>query len=154
MTVDIRQRLAQYDLTLPELRPKAGNYVGYSIVDNMLYLAGQGADGWIGRAGDDMTAKRASTAARDCMLNLLAQADDALGGDWNRWVKPVKVLGFVACTEAFTQCPTVIDGASQLLIDLFGHTGRHARSAIGVQALPLGFVVEIEMVAQLQGDAV
>lgn len=149
LSIDLTQRLSDLGLELPPLRPKAGNYIGYHFVGDLLFLAGQGADGWTGRAGDDMTTDQAKLAARDCMLNLLAQAQDALSGDWSRWVKPVKMLGFVACTENFTECPAVIDGASDLLIELFGDEGKHARSAIGAQALPLGFVVEIELVVQV-----
>ncbi len=150
MTVDVSGRLKELGLELPGLRPKAGNYIGHHRVGDLLFLAGQGADGWVGRAGADVTMEQAQLAARDCMLNLLAQTDDALAGDWSRWVKPVKMLGFVACTESFTSCPTVIDGASNLLVDIFGKDGRHARSAVGVQALPLGFVVEIELVVQIR----
>lgn len=150
MTVDVPGRLASLGLELPELRPKAGNYIGYHVVGDLLFLAGQGADGWVGRVGDDMSVEQAKMAARDCMLNLLAQTNDALAGDWTRWIRPLKMLGFVACTESFTECPSVIDGASNLLIDVFGDAGQHARSAVGVQALPLGFVVEIELVAQIQ----
>lgn len=150
MARDIRDRLTELGLELPPLRPKAGNYIGYSEVGDLLFLAGQGADGWVGRAGADMTLEQSRTAARDCMLNLLAQADDALDGNWERWIKPIKMLGFVACTEDFTESPKVMDGASDLLIEVFGPGGRHARSAIGVQSLPLGFVVEIELVVQVK----
>lgn len=150
MGLNLVERLENLGLELPPLRPKAGNYIGYCEVGNLLFLAGQGADGWVGRAGDDMSLEQARAAARDCMLNLLAQANDALRGDWDRWVKPVKMLGFVACTEDFTDSPKVMDGASDLLINLFGDAGRHARSAIGVQSLPLGFVVEIELVVQIE----
>lgn len=150
MSFDVPGRLKSLGLELPELRPKAGNYIGYHRVGDLLFLAGQGADGWVGRAGADMTVEQAQLAARDCMLNLLAQTNDALAGDWSRWVKPVKMLGFVACTESFMSCPAVIDGASNLLIDVFGEHGQHARSAVGVQALPLGFVVEIELVVQIR----
>jgi enamine deaminase RidA (YjgF/YER057c/UK114 family) len=149
MSTDVPDRLKSLGLELPELRPKAGNYIGYHQVGDLLYLSGQGAEGWVGRAGADMTVSAAQLAARDCMLNLLAQTNEALAGDWSRWLRPVKMLGFVACTESFTACPTVIDGASNLLIDVFGDRGKHARSAVGVQALPLGFVVEIELVVQI-----
>jgi enamine deaminase RidA (YjgF/YER057c/UK114 family) len=153
MSVDVHGRLASLGLELPALRPKAGNYIGYHRVGDLLFLAGQGADGWVGRVGADLTVEQAKLAARDCMLNLLAQANDALAGDWGRWVKPVKMLGFVACTESFIACPTVIDGASDLLVDVFGADGQHARSAVGVQALPLGFVVEVELIVQLQNPS-
>ncbi|MEK6438984.1 RidA family protein [Pseudonocardia sp. T1-2H] len=143
---DLHTRLSELGLDLPPLRPKAGNYLGYVETGELLFLAGQGADGWIGRVGADLGLEQARTAARDCMLNLLAQADDALGGDWSRLVTAVKVLGFVACTEEFTQSPAVLDGASDLLVEVLGSRGRHGRSAIGVQSLPLGFAVEIEMI--------
>jgi len=118
-------------------------------VGNLLFLSGQGADGHRGRVGADMTLDEGRSAAHDCMLNLLAQVDDALDGAWERFVRPVKVLGFVACTEDFHDTPKVIDGASEMLIEVFGDAGQHARSAIGAQSLPLGFAVEIEMVVEI-----
>ncbi len=148
--IDVPSRLHVLGLQLPQLRPKAGNYLGHRVVGELLFLAGQGADGWVGRVGADLTAKEGRQAARDCMLNLLAQTGDALGNDWSRVVNVVKVLGFIACTEDFTDCPAVLDGASDLLVDVFGESGRHGRSAIGVQSLPLGFAVEIEMVLQIR----
>lgn len=149
--VDVPHRLGELGLELPPLRRKAGNYLGYRAVGDVLFLAGQGADGWVGRVGDDLSVDSGALAARDCMLNLLAQTGDALGGDWSRFDCVVKVLGFVACTDEFTACPAVLDGASNLLVDVFGEAGRHGRSAIGVQSLPLGFAVEIEMIVQIRG---
>jgi enamine deaminase RidA (YjgF/YER057c/UK114 family) len=142
------ERLAALGLTLPGLRPRAGNYIGYVRTGDLLFLAGQGADGWVGRVGDDLTVAEGREAARDCMLNLLAQTRDALGS-LDRVAKFIKVLGFVACTEDFRDTPKVIDGASDLLADLYGEAGAHGRSAVGVQALPLGFAVEIEMVVEI-----
>jgi enamine deaminase RidA (YjgF/YER057c/UK114 family) len=139
------RRLEELGLALPGLRPRAGNYVGYVRAGDLLFLSGQGADGWTGRVGGDLTVAQGREAARDCMLNLLAQTRDALGS-LDRIDRVVKLLGFVACTEDFRDAPKVIDGASDLLADLLGDRGRHARSAIGAQALPLGFAVEIEMV--------
>lgn len=147
MTADAR--LAELGLTLPPLRPKAGNYVGWRRVGDLLFLAGQGADGWTGRVGADLDLDRARAAARACGLNLLAQTHAALGSLAAIEVI-VKVTGFVACTPEFTQLPLVIDGASELLIDVFGDAGRHARSAIGVQQLPMGFAVEIEMIVAVR----
>jgi enamine deaminase RidA (YjgF/YER057c/UK114 family) len=141
-------RLRQLGIELPALRPKAGNYLGYVQVGNLLYLAGQGADGWVGRLGDDLDIKAGRSAARQCMLNLLAQAQDALGS-LDRIARIVKVLGLVTCTEDFRDAPIVLDAASDLLCDLFGDAGAHARSAVGVQALPLGFAVEIEMILEV-----
>jgi enamine deaminase RidA (YjgF/YER057c/UK114 family) len=138
-------RLADLGLSLPGLRPRAGNYVGWVRTGDLLFLSGQGADGWTGRVGADLTVAQGREAARDCALNLLAQTRDALGS-LDRVAQIVKLLGFVACTEDFREAPKVIDGASDLLAELFGTRADHARSAIGVQALPLGFAVEVEMV--------
>lgn len=138
-------RLAELGLSLPGLRPRAGNYVGWVRTGDLLFLSGQGADGWTGRVGADLTVAQGREAARDCALNLLAQTRDALGS-LDRVAQIVKLLGFVACTEDFRDAPKVIDGASDLLAELFGPRAEHARSAIGVQALPLGFAVEVEMI--------
>lgn len=142
------ERLAGLGLELPALRPKAGNYVGWVRTGDLLFLAGQGADGHVGRVGDDLTVQQGRLAARDCALNLLAQTRDALGSLDRVW-RIVKLLGFVCCTESFRDAPQVIDGASDLLGEVFADRGRHARSAIGVQALPLGFAVEVEMVVEV-----
>lgn len=145
-------RLTEMGLTLPALRPRAGNYLGWRRVGDTLYLAGQGADGWVGRVGADLTLERAQLAARDCGLNLLAQTAAALG-TLDAVEAIAKVTGFVACVEGFDRLPEVIDGASNLFVDVFGGRGRHARSAVGVQHLPRGFAVEIEMVVAVRPDA-
>lgn len=138
-------RLRSLGLELPALRSPAGNYIGWYRHGDLLFLAGQGADGWVGRIGEDYTTEDGAAAARDCMLNLLAQTRRALG-TLDAVVGIAKVLGFVACAPGFTEAPQVLDGASDLLVDVFGESGRHPRSAIGVQMLPKGFAVEIEMV--------
>ena len=136
-------------LTLPPLRQPAGSYRGWRHAGDLLFLSGQGADGHVGRVGDDLTLEQGQAAARACALNLLAQTRDALGS-LDRVAEIVKVLGFVCCTPDFTQQPLVINGASDLLRSVFGEEiGSHARSAIGVYALPLGFAVEIEMVVRV-----
>jgi enamine deaminase RidA (YjgF/YER057c/UK114 family) len=146
---DPERRLTGLGLELPALRPRAGLYEGWVLAGDLLFLAGQGADGWTGRLGADLTGDQGRLAARDCALNLLAQARDALGS-LDRVERVVKVTGFVACTPGFAEVPAVVDGASALLLDLFGDRGRHARTAVGVPALPLGFAVEVEMVARVR----
>jgi len=111
-------RLAELGLELPALRPYAGNYVGWRRSGSQLLLAGQGADVWVGRVGADYSVTQAQGAARDCMLNLLAQTNDALGS-LDRVAAVLKVLGFVACTEETTDLPGVLDGASDLLVGVF-----------------------------------
>jgi 2-keto-4-pentenoate hydratase len=145
------ERLCALGLELPALRPRSGRYRGWVRSGQLLVLSGQGADGWVGRVGDDVTLEQGRLAARDCALNLLAQARDALGS-LDRIGQVVKVLGYVCCSDDFTRAPAVVDGASDLLIDVLGAAGEHARAAIGVQALPLGFAVEVEMVLEIDED--
>jgi enamine deaminase RidA (YjgF/YER057c/UK114 family) len=139
------ERLAERGLTLPALRRAAGNYRGWVRVDDLLYLSGQGADGHTGRLGADLTVIQGYAAARACALNLLAQAHDALGS-LSAVQQVVQVRGYVVCTADFTDQPGVVDGASDLFAAVFGEQGRHARTAIGVAALPLGFAVEVDAV--------
>ncbi len=141
-------RLKELGLELPALRPAAGSYVGAVRSGDLLFLSGQGADGFSGRVGADLSVAEGRAAARACALNLLAQAHAALGS-LDRVERIVKLLGFVACTDELTEQPQVIDGASDLLAEVFGDEGRHARSAVGVRALPLGFAVEIEMILEV-----
>jgi enamine deaminase RidA (YjgF/YER057c/UK114 family) len=143
------QRLADAGLRLPGLRTPSGRYRGWVRTGDLLFLAGQGAVGHVGRVGADLDVEAGRLAARDCMLNLLAQTKDALGS-LDRVSRVVKVLGFVVCSEEFTAAPQVMDGASEVLHTAFGSdAGSHARSAVGVQALPLGFAVEVEMVVEV-----
>jgi enamine deaminase RidA (YjgF/YER057c/UK114 family) len=117
------------------------------LTGDLLFLSGQGADGWTGRVGEDLTLEQGQAAARDCALNLLAQTADALGS-LDHVARVVKLVGFVACTPGFAGVPAVVDGASALLVEVFGDRGGHARSAVGVAALPLGFAVEVELVVE------
>src|ERR1700754_4552626 len=133
------ERLRAAGLSLPPLRPASGNYVGHQRVGDLLFLSGQGADGHCGRVGADLDVEAGRRAARDCMLNLLAQTKDALGS-LDAVAQVVKVLGFIACSEEMRELPRVLDGASEVLQLAFGdEVGRSAPAAIGVQALPLGF---------------
>lgn len=142
------ERLTGLGLALPPLRAKAGRYAGSVRAGDLLFLSGQGADGYTGRVGASMTRDDAYLAARSCGLNLLAQIEDAAGG-LGAVRQVVQVRGYVACTEDFTEIPRVVDGASDLFLAVFGERGPHARTAIGVQNLPLGFAVEVDMAVQL-----
>jgi enamine deaminase RidA (YjgF/YER057c/UK114 family) len=142
-------RLAERGLELPALRRPAGNYRGWMRAGDLLHLSGQGADGHTGRLGADVTVIQGYAAARACALNLLAQARDALGG-LDAVTQVVQVRGFVACTPDFTEQPAVVDGASDLFAAVFGERGTHARTAIGVAALPRGFAVEVDAVLLVQ----
>jgi enamine deaminase RidA (YjgF/YER057c/UK114 family) len=142
------QRLTDLGLSLPDLRAKAGNYLGWVRAGDLLFLSGQGADGWTGRVGETLTVDQGYQAARSCGLNLLAQIRDAAGG-LAAVRQVVQVRGYVACVDDLPDIPRVVNGASDLFIAVFGERGRHARTALGVRALPLGFAVEVDMAVQL-----
>jgi enamine deaminase RidA (YjgF/YER057c/UK114 family) len=144
----IDARLAELGLTLPDAPAPAANYVPFVSAGGLLYVSGQiaqDASGPIrGRLGADLDVEAGAAAARHCALSLIAQARRALDGDLERIAQVVKLTGFVACTPEFGDQPKVINGASDLFVAVFGERGRHARSAVGVPALPFGVAVEIE----------
>jgi enamine deaminase RidA (YjgF/YER057c/UK114 family) len=144
--MSVQASLNALSLELPPVRAPGGHYEGFVLVTGpLLFLSGQGADAHKGRVGSELTVEQGRAAARACMLNLLSQASAAVE-TLDRIRRVVKLLGFVACTEDFNDQPAVLDGASDLLLEVLGARGQHARSAIGVQSLPRGFAVEIEMI--------
>ncbi|HEY7494363.1 MAG TPA: RidA family protein [Candidatus Tectomicrobia bacterium] len=150
----IEAKLAQMGLTLLEPGPAAGNYIGAVQVGNLLFVSGhgprrQGGAYMTGKVGRELTTEQAYEAARVVMLNCLATVQRELG-DLDRVKRIVKLLGMVNCTEDFTEHPRVINGASDLLIELYGEAGRHARSAVGMQQLPMNIPVEIEMIVEVE----
>ncbi len=149
----IEKRLAELGLVLPAAPAPAANYVPFVVSGAMLYVSGQisqGPGGLIrGILGEDMAAEAGAAAARSCGLSLLAQVRAACGGDLDRLKRVVKLSGFVASTPAFTDQPKVVNGASDLMVEVLGEAGRHARSAVGVSALPLGVAVEVEGIFEI-----
>lgn len=148
------QRLAALGLTLPAVSPVIANYVPAVRSGHLVFLAGQvarGADGKIltGKVGRDVTEAQAAEAARTCALQLLAALQAEIG-DLAKVKRIVRVGGFVNCTDDFTAQPKVVNGASDLLVAVFGDAGKHARAAVGVNALPAGAPVEIELVAEVE----
>ncbi len=150
---EIDRRLAELGIVLPEAPAPAANYVPFVIAGNMVYVSGQisrGPDGMLtGRLGADLTVEDGRSAARVCALNLIAQLRAACGGDLGRLVQVAKLTGFVNATPDFTQHPAVINGASDLMVEVFGDRGRHARAAVGCASLPLGVAVEVEGVFRI-----
>jgi len=153
MPADVPARLADLGLSLPAAPTPAANYIPWVISGSTLYVSGQisqDAGGLIkGRLGEDMAIEAGALAARACALSLLAQAGAALGGDFARLKRVVKLTGFVSSTPEFTDQPKVVNGASDLMVAVLGEAGRHARSAVGVAALPLGVAVEIEAIFEI-----
>jgi len=149
------ERLRELGHVLPPAPKSVANYVGSVRTGNLLFLSGKGTDlaggkQWKGKLGTEFTTEEGYQAARDTMLNLLAVVHEDIG-DLSRVQRIVKVLGMVNSAPHFTDQPKVINGASDLLVEVFGDRGRHARSAVGVASLPGGIPVEIEMIVEL-GD--
>ena len=145
-------RLAELGLTLPTVVAPAGAYVPAVISGTLVFTAGQlpmvdGALRATGKVGDAVTAEDAKDYARTCALNALAAAASVIGS-LDRVVRVIKVVGFVASTPDFTGQPGVINGASELLGEIFGEAGKHARSAVGVAVLPLDSPVEVELILE------
>ena len=154
MTTKIEERLAELGITLPDAPAPAANYVPFVQAGNLLHVSGQisqGPDGLItGKLGAGMDAAAGAEAAKRCAISLLAQVRAACGGDLSRLVRVVKLTGFVNSAPDFTDQPKVINGASDLIVAVLGDAGRHARSAVGAGALPLGVAVEIEGIFEVR----
>jgi enamine deaminase RidA (YjgF/YER057c/UK114 family) len=155
--MEVEKKLVELGLTLPPSPSPVANYVPAVRSGNLLFVSGHGPafvkDGKIeyirGKLGRELTVEQGYEAARQVMLNIL-QSIKGVIGDLNKVRRIVKVLGFVNCTEDFPDQPKVINGASDLLVALYGERGRHARSAVGMQQLPFGIAVEIEMVVEVE----
>jgi enamine deaminase RidA (YjgF/YER057c/UK114 family) len=144
----IETRLAELGVTLPDAPAPAANYVPFVQTGNLVHVSGQisaGANGMIkGKLGADMDVDAGAAAARACAVSLLAQLKAACGGDIDRLVRVVKLVGFVNSTPDFGDQPKVINGASDFMVAALGDKGRHARSAVSAASLPFGVAVEIE----------
>ncbi|MBB2908950.1 enamine deaminase RidA (YjgF/YER057c/UK114 family) [Streptosporangium becharense] len=148
------ERLAELGLTLPQVVPPLAAYVPAVRTGDHVYTSGQlpMVDGKLlvtGKVGAEVSAEEAQGLARICALNALAAVASAAGGLSNI-VRIVKVVGFVASSADFTGQPQVVNGASELLAEVFGEQGRHARSAVGVTVLPLDAPVEVELIAEVR----
>ena len=147
-------RLADLGIVLPEPAKAVANYVGYVRTGNLLHISGQlsndASGGLKGTVGVDVTQEQAVEGARLCGINLLAQMAAALDGDLDRVVRVVKLGGFVQAGPDFVAVPAVINGCSDLMVEVFGDAGRHARAAVGVYKLPLGFAVEVDAVIEVK----
>jgi enamine deaminase RidA (YjgF/YER057c/UK114 family) len=151
--MSVAQRLAELGITLPPVSPPAGNYVGCVVVGDMVHVGGHGpVDGSTiirGKVGGDLSLAQARDAARMTALSILSTLQAELG-DLDRIKRIVKVFGMVNVAPGFNRTPAVIDGCSDVLVDIFGDQGRHTRSAVGLAELPFDIAVEIELIAQLR----
>ncbi len=149
----IETRLAELGVILPEAPLPAANYVPWVVSGEMVYISGQisqTAGGMIkGKLGADLSVEQGAEAAKACAISLLAQLKAATGGEIDRVLRLVKLVGFVNSTPDFTDQPKVINGASDFMVAVLGDAGRHARSAVSAASLPFGVAVEIEAVFQI-----
>ncbi len=155
MAGKIDARLRDLKIQLPKPTAPVANYLPYVVVGNLVHVSGQLPMGFSGiefdgKVGADLSIEDGRKAARLCALNLIAQVREACSGDLDRVTRVVKLGGFVNCTETFSQQPQVINGASDLMVEVFGDMGKHARSAVGVANLPMNVAVEIDGIFEIR----
>lgn len=150
----IEARLKELDIELPTPAAAVANYVPFVRSGNIIHISGQlsndASGGVKGTVGEDVDLETAVAGARLCAINLIAQIRAACDGDLNRVARIIKLGGFVQAGPDFTDIPKVINGCSDVMVDVFGDAGRHARSAVGVYRLPLGFAVEVDAVIEVR----
>jgi enamine deaminase RidA (YjgF/YER057c/UK114 family) len=149
----IEKRLAELGLVIPEAAPPVATYVPFVHSGSLVLISGQVsiANGALikGALGADLSLEDGIAAAHACGVNLIAQMKAACGGDLDRVRRVVRLGGFVNCTADFTDHPKVINGASDLMVEVFGDVGKHCRAAVGAPSLPLGAAVEIEATIEI-----
>ena len=150
----ISDRIANLGICLPEPMPAAGAYVPFLVSGSLVFISGQlpvgeGCLDFRGKVGERFSVEDGQAAARRCALNILAQLSVALNGDLDRVVKCVKLCGFINSTTRFDKHAVVMNGASELMVEVFGDIGRHARSAVGVSSLPLNVAVEVDAIFEI-----
>ena len=154
MSGRIEARLKELGIELPQPSAPVANYVPYTVSGNLVVVSGQlcvwnGERRFIGKLGAGIGIADGQQAARLCALNVLAHLRAACGGDLDRVRRCLRLGGFVNCTPDFTDMPQVVNGASDLMVELFGDIGRHARAAVGVSSLPGGVAVEVEAIFEI-----
>ena len=151
----IDTRLGSLGIELPDSVAPAANYVPAVRTGNLLFIAGQvpvkdGKDPYVGKLGAEFGIEQGQQAARLCAINIIAQVKVALGGDLDRVVRCVRLGGFVNAVPSFTDHPKVVNGASDLIVEVFGDAGRHARAAVGCSSLPRNVAVEVDAVFEVK----
>lgn len=150
----IEKKLSEMNLNLPKVSVPVANYVPYVKVNKLIFISGQlpmeeGKVKFTGRLGDNVAIEEATEAAKLCALNIVAQLKSAIGS-LDKVKRCVKLTGFVNSTSDFTLHPEVMNGASDVIVAIFGDKGKHARAAVGVSSLPLGASVEVEGIFEIE----
>ena len=149
------ENIKSLGLNIPDLPKALANYVPYKIIGKSMYISGQapvqnGEIIYQGKVGSDVTIEDGIAAAKLCCINIIAAVKKGLDGDWDKLDSFVKLTGYVNCKDDFKDQPKIINGASDMLVEIFGDKGRHTRAAVGSNALPLGISVEIDAIIQLK----
>ena len=152
--MSFEKKIGELKLDLPEARDPVGSYVASKIVGKILFISGQisiSANGELikGKIGKELTTEDGYEAAKRCGLNIISQIKKACNGDLSKIKSCVKLTGFVNSTEDFTEQPKVINGASDLIVAIFGDAGMHTRAAVSTNSLPLGVSVEVDAIFEL-----
>ncbi len=151
----VAQKLTDMGIELPVVSLPAANYLPTQFIGNSLIVSGQlpmkdGKPQFVGKVGREFTIEEGQDCARLCGVNILAHVKNAVGGDWSRVVKLVRMGIFVNAPDDFTDHPKVANGVSDMMVALFGENGKHARAAVGVSGLPFGVAVEVEAIFEIK----
>ena len=149
------ENIMQLGINIPDMPSPLANYVPYKVSDNVVYVSGQGPvlNGdlmYKGKVNEDISIEDGIKAAELCCINIIAALKKSINGDWNRLDSFLKLGGFVNCKDDFYDQPKIINGASDLLVKIFGDQGRHARFAVGSNALPMNISVEIDAIIKIK----
>ena len=152
--MNFEDKIKELKIELPEAKPPVGNYVATKIVGNLLYVSGQvsiNSNGELikGKVGKDLTTDEAYKAAERCGISIISQVKNACEGDLSKVKSCIKLTGFVNSTDDYTEQPKVINGASDLIVSIFGDAGMHTRAAVSTNSLPLGVSVEVDAIFEL-----
>ena len=155
MSGEVDARLAAHEITLPNPAPPAANYQPFALSGNLVYVSGQlpfvdGNVKFAGRVGESLTVEDGAVAARLCALHIVALVREACDGDLDQVIRCVRIGGFVNSVADFLAHPSVINGASDLMMEVFGKKGAHARYAVGVNSLPFNAAVEVEAIFEIE----
>tara|TARA_B100001059_G_scaffold60113_1_gene55675 strand:- start:11 stop:472 length:462 start_codon:yes stop_codon:yes gene_type:complete len=152
--MSFEKKIKELNIKLPEAKAPVGNYVATKIIGNLLYVSGQvsiNSNGELikGKVGKDLNTDEAYKAAERCGMSIISQVKKACDGDLSRVKSCIKLTGFVNSTDDYTEQPKVINGASDLIVSIFGKAGMHTRAAVSVNSLPLGVAVEVDAIFEL-----
>jgi enamine deaminase RidA (YjgF/YER057c/UK114 family) len=152
--MNFEKKIKELNINLPEAKPPVGSYVATKIAGNLLFISGQisiNENGELikGKVGKNLNTEQGYEAAKRCGLSLVAQAKASCNGDLSKIKSCIKLTGFVNSTEDFTEQPKVINGASDLIVSIFGDAGMHTRAAVSANSLPLGVSVEVDAIFEL-----